>query len=302
MDVQGNNKMNLDNWPYKQHELLKTAMEATDSYLGIEKSALKAGMATNSMLHDFTYHMSRAHDALQTLGVLDEHQEYMSSHVDTMIKLHGHRDSTISDLPYTHVPKADYGEVEESSTKAVLLGFRQFIHEEKLTDEELQRMVDELTWEDVVDLYDDVELEYEDEDEDEEEELEEALSVQGRIKKKQAFARMRGKRNVAKSIKLKRASSIDVLKRRAKLAARRALYKRFLKGRDKGTLSAAEKTRIEKQVGQLGYMQSALANKMLPKMRDIEQKRLRSASAGGKKTKASKAPKIKKVKQPKYKR
>lgn len=286
--------MQLDNWPYRQHELLKTALEATDSYLGIEKEAVAANMATNAMLHDFTYHMSRAHDALQTLGVLDQHQEYMASHVDVMSKLHGHKDSTIADLPYTHVPKADYGEVEESTAKAVLLGFRQFIHEEKISDEELRRMVDELTWEEVVDLYDEVELEYDededDDEDDEEEELEEALTVQGRLKKKQAFARMRGKRNVARGIKLKRASSIETLKKRAKLAARRSLYKRFLRGRDKSTLSAAEKSRVEKQVGQLSYLQSNLANKMLPKMRDIEQKRLKKARAGGTKTKTSKAP------------
>ena len=39
MDVKGDNQMNLDNWPYRQHELLKTAMEATDSYLGVKKHA-----------------------------------------------------------------------------------------------------------------------------------------------------------------------------------------------------------------------------------------------------------------------
>lgn len=294
--------MDLTYWPYKQHELLKTALEATDAYLGIEKQAIANKIATNSMLHDFTYHMSRAHEALKTLGVLDQHQEYMKSHVEVMIKLHGHRDETISDLPYTHVPKANYGEVEENTSKAVLLGFNQFIHEETISDEELQRMVDELTWEDIVDLYDDVELEYEDDEDEDEEDLKEGLTVQGRLKKRQAFARMRGKRNVAKGIKLKRASSIEVLKKRAKLAARRALYKRFLRGRNKASMSAAEKSRVEKQVGQLGYLQSNIANKMLPKMREIEQKRLAKSRAGAKTIKQSKAPKIKKVKRPKYKK
>ena len=98
-----------------QHELLKTALEATDNYLFLEKRAKEAGMATNRMIHDFTYEMSRAHDALQALGVLDKHQEYMESHVNEMLKLHGHKDAAIGSLPYAHVPEADFGEVEEET-------------------------------------------------------------------------------------------------------------------------------------------------------------------------------------------
>ena len=135
MDVKVNNKMITDNWLLKQHDLLKIALEATDGYLGVEKKAQQAGMATNTMLHDFSYHMSRAHDALQQLGVLDQHEEYMQAHVAIMTKLHGHDDPTISDLPYTHVPKADYGEVEEEAEPVVatrrLKTFSTFVTEEK---------------------------------------------------------------------------------------------------------------------------------------------------------------------------
>jgi hypothetical protein len=99
----------------QQHELLKTALEATDNYLSVKKAAMDKGMATNNMLHDFSYHMSRAHDALQTLGVLDKHEPYMAAHTEDLLKLHGHKDSTIADLPYAHVPKADMGEVEEET-------------------------------------------------------------------------------------------------------------------------------------------------------------------------------------------
>lgn len=113
MDVKGNHKMNLDNWQYKQHELLKTALEATDAYLGVEKKAKAAGKADNAMIHDFSYHMSRAHDALQQIGILDEHQDYMTLHVDEMLKLSKHDDPTLSDLPYAHVPRPDFGDVEE---------------------------------------------------------------------------------------------------------------------------------------------------------------------------------------------
>ena len=211
-----------------QHELLKTAMEATDGYLGVEKHAQNVGTATNSMLHDFTYHMSRAHDALQLLGVLDQHQEYMMSHVDAMTKLHGSLDPTISDQPYSHVPQADYGEVEESDTTTRgILSFSAFLIEaeqdqtsDDVSDEEMQKMVDDLDWEDIEDLYDDDEK-IEDEEEDGEEDsddsedegsnlkeqtLYEILSVQARTKRRQMFSRTKGRRNVARAMKLKRSS------------------------------------------------------------------------------------------------
>lgn len=278
-----------------QHELLKTALEATDNYLFVEKRAQEAGFATNQMIHDFSYEMSRAHDALQTLGVLADHQEYMSNHVDVMLKLHGHKDSTIGDLPYAHIPQSDTGEVEESKIPS----FKTFIGEAKksepkededtISDEEIDKMVNDLTWEDIEDMYDDDEFEDEDEEEEEEDdeeqkekELEEKISVQGRLKKRQAFARQKSKRNVIRGMKLRRASSMEVLKKRAVLAARRSLYKRFLRGRNKATLSAAEKDRIEQQVGRMRFMQSAIALKMLPKMRSIEQKRLARYRTKGK--------------------
>lgn len=303
-----------------QHELLKTALQATDNYLAVEKRAKDAGMATNAMIHDFSYHMTRAHDALQTLGVLDQHQDYMETHVQEMLRLHGHKDQTIADLPYAHVPKADVGEVEESVEEAVwdkpspvknskeltpsqkakakarakaagrpypnmvdniwaarqestMYSFTEFLNESKKPEDEIQKIVDSVEWEDMVDLYEDDELIYE-------ELLQEKISPQARLKKKQAFARMRSKRNVAKGIKLKRASTPEVLKKRAVIAARNALYRRLLRGRDKSQLSAAEKDRIEQQVKNLKSIQTSLIPRLLPKMRSIEQKRLATYRAG----------------------
>lgn len=272
-----------------QHELLKTALESTDGYLGVEKHAKNIGFATNSMLHDFTYYMSRAHDALQSLGVLDQHQEYMKKHVDEMTKLHGSLDPTIADQPYLHVPQADYGDVEESTTRSrELMTFSAFLDEEeqkadeeKISDEEMQKMVDDLDWEDIEDLYgDDEKIEDEEEDDEDnkkevnEQTLYEKLSIQARTKKRQSFSRTKGVRNVARTMKLKRSSSTEVLQKRAVLAARRALYQRFLRGRDKSSLSASEKDRIEQQVKNLKNIQASLATRMMPKIRAIEQKRL----------------------------
>lgn len=141
---------------------------------------------------------------------------------------------------------------------------------DEMSDEDIDGMVEELTWEDIIELYSDDELI------DEEDELQESLSAQARIKKRQTFARFRGRRGIAKGIKLRRASDMATLQRRAKIAARRAIYQRFLKGRNKAQLSASEKDRIEQQVGRLKVIQTTLAQRMIPKIRSIEQKRLAS--------------------------
>lgn len=139
-----------------------------------------------------------------------------------------------------------------------------------LTEEDMEKIVDDLTWEDIVDLYPESDLV------EDEEELNEVLTAQGRIKKRQSFARFKGRRGVAKNIKLRRASDNATLQRRARLAARRAIYKRFLKGRDKSQMSASEKAQIEAQVARLKMIQTTLAQRLVPKIRSIEQKRIAS--------------------------
>lgn len=283
MDVKVNTKMIND--LNIQHELLKTALEATDAYLGIEKQAVAAKKATPMMIHDFTYHMSRTHDALQSLGVLNDHQEYMTSHVVTMSKLFGDDDANLGDMPYAHLPAADYSGMDESKKvsrkqESVVTSFSNFIAEKKeqFTEDDINEMVDNLTWEDIVDLYSDEDL-----IEEEAELLDEKMSAQSRLKRRQSFARGRSRRNTAKGMKLRRASTPQILQNRAQLAARRAIYQRLLRGRDKSALSASEKDRIEMQVKGMKSIQASIATRMVPKMRSIEQKRLAHYRGGSKK-------------------
>jgi hypothetical protein len=325
MDVKVNNKMIND--LNIQHELLKTALESTDAYLGIEKQAVAANKATPMMIHDFTYHMSRTHDALQSLGVLDEHQEYMTSHVVTMSKLFGDDDANLADTPYSHLPAADFSGMDESKEfwdsakeradepkeklspawkakararassagrkypnmvdnvwaarkqESVITSFAKFIaeKEKEFSDDDINEMVDSLEWEDIIDFYPEEDL-----IEEEVEQIDERLTAQSRLKRRQGFARGKSKRNTAKGIKLRRASSPDTLEKRAQLAARRAIYQRLLRGRDKSTLSASEKDRVEQQVKSLKSIQSSIATRMLPKIRSIEQKRLSNYRSGSK--------------------
>lgn len=252
----------------KQQELLKTALEATDNYLTVEKKAVAADKASNDMIYEFSFYMSAAHDALQSLGVLDEHQEYMKKHVDTMIKLLGRPDSTMNNLYYSDVPKTDMENTSESVIRNITT-FASFAGEDLdfISNNDIDLMVESLTWESIIDYYPESDLI-------EDDQLDEALSAQARLKKKQAFARNRSRRNIAKGLKLARASTPEILKKRAIGAARRALYKRLLRGRDKATLSASEKNRIEQQVSKMKNIQQTIVNRMLPKVRSIEQSRL----------------------------
>lgn len=319
-----------------QHELLKTALAATDNYLAAEKAAKDVGKASPHHLQNFTTAYNIAWKALESLGVLDKNEEYMKSHLQAMIDMSTEEDTTLADDPTTTSSGAS-GEMGESVqvdelsnelltryktaasaqasaadkagdikkgnkrfsgiVKATKKQFDNDLKEEEVTllpDEEklIEDIVDTFEWDDLVEFYDEDELVYEDEDGN----LQEKITAQSRLRKRQAFSRFRGKRNSAKGIKLKRASSMEVLKKRAVGAARRALYKRILRNRDKSSLSASEKDRVEQQVGRLKFMQTALATRLLPKMRSIEQKRLSSSHAPkstAPKLKPSKAPRLK---------
>lgn len=148
---------------------------------------------------------------------------------------------------------------------------------ESLSDEELDKMVDGLEWEDISDLYDgEPEEDEEDEEEVNEELLDEKLSASNRMRKKMSMIRRKAKTTMARNIKLRRSASMNVIQKRAKVAARRALYKRFLRGRNKASLSASEKDQIEARVSRMKNIQNNLAMKMIPKIRKLEQKRLAS--------------------------
>ena len=296
------------------NELVKAAMMDTDNYLMIEKRAKERGFATQPEMYEFIKHFNSAYRTLDEIGDVENHEDYMQGHMDEMKRLSKEftmGDSDLAESKY-HISEAK-GLAAKAKSSGIAIGTLRKVYnrgmaawrtghrpgttpqqwgmarvnsyinkgkgtyhgadkdlreEIKMNEEDLEKLANELTWEDIVDFYKDDELEKE------ETLVSEALSAQARIKKRQTFARFRGKRGIAKGLKLRRASDMNTLKRRARLAARRALYSRFLRGRNKAKLSPAEKDRLEKQVATLKTLQTSLAQKMLPKIRGIEQKRL----------------------------
>ena len=132
-----------------------------------------------------------------------------------------------------------------------------------ISDSDMDKMVEDLKWEDIEDIF-----------KENVEELDEAISATTRIKKGQQLKRRTPRLGQQKDIKLARSADLDTLKNRAKIAARRAIMKSLLKGRKKHQLSAQEKDRLEQQIRNMKTVVNTLSIKMLPKVRDLQSKRL----------------------------
>jgi|MEHZ01.4.fsa_nt_MEHZ011268783.1_2 hypothetical protein len=168
---------------------------------------------------------------------------------------------------------------------------------EQIDVDELDKAADNFTFKDALNLglYDEEELEDEDFDGDPNNDvaIHEVLSVQGRMKRRFNARRNKQKLKVARRIALRRGSTPDRLKRRATRGARLMVYKRLLRGRDRGSLPPAEKARVEKMITRFQPLVNRISIKLLPQMRKNEIKRLGSRGKAGattsKKYKAAKA-------------
>ena len=143
-----------------------------------------------------------------------------------------------------------------------MIRFKDFI-EEEITEQEIDELIESLEWEDIIELYDTEDLI-----------LDEDISSTQRIKMGQKMKSRKALLALARSVKLKRAAAMNVLTRRSKTAARKMIMRKMLKGRDKGELSAAEKNSIEARTSRVLSMMKNLPQKLLPKIREIEKKRL----------------------------
>ena len=158
------------------------------------------------------------------------------------------------------------------------------------TEAELNDIVNSMSDDEIVELaYEDDEVEEIDEDgevyemDDEEKELDESLRlVEGLSRMERMKARMRLRRTAAKrkratKISMKRISSSKTANLRARRAAIKKLKQRVLRGRSSSQLSHSEKERVEKFVASKKNLINRLAMKMLPRVRQIEKKRIANA-------------------------
>ena len=225
--------------------LVLEAVDATAHYLSIEKRAAEIpGSIDDHGLTQFNEHMRHAAQVLASLGILDQHRAYMEQHSHTMYRL--------MNRP-----------VSEQRTQDAQ-------GHQDITDDDLksiEKHIDTLEWEDIQHLYAD--------DIDEELELDEALTAAQRIKKRFEFMKTKSKREIANKLARHRISTPQRMKKRAVVHARTLIMQRLLRGRSKGQLSAAEKDRVETIVRNAKQSVIRISNRLLPKLRQLEMKRLK---------------------------
>ena len=107
----------------------------------------------------------------------------------------------------------------------------------------------------------------------EDKEVEEALSIQQRMKKRQQMRRLKAKIALGRKKAMRRTANTEVLKKRAKRKARQQVLKKFLKGKRKEDLPYSTRASYEKMVNKKQAVVDRIAKKLLPAMRKAERDR-----------------------------
>lgn len=159
------------------------------------------------------------------------------------------------------------------------------IHSE-MNDNDIEDVIDALTDEDYLEVYDDDELAIVDAETGEPcEECEEekavneqlVLEVLSRMERMRARIRIRktaAKRQRAEKIALKRYSDMKTINKRARRLAIKLMKKRMLRGRDVSKMSVPEKERMERFIETRKAIVARIATRLAPRIRKLEKNRL----------------------------
>ena len=157
---------------------------------------------------------------------------------------------------------------------------------DEMSDKELDNMIDNLSFEDYVNhAYEDDELAVIDQDtgerldqdknvDEQTNALNEVLSRMERVRARSRMAKTKTKRMAKEKIALKKRSSTEVINRRARRMAVKAMEKRLARNKPLESLSVPEKERIERIIARRKAVISRLAMKIVPHVRAIEKDRL----------------------------
>lgn len=154
---------------------------------------------------------------------------------------------------------------------------------EEISESEFDALIESLTDEDMLEVYEDSELAIIDEETGEEiealdsvteEALMEVLSRMERIKAKARMRRSAAKRERAEKIALRQFSSSSVANRRARRLSVSVLKKRLMKGVSPSKASVGQKENMERYIAQHKKVVDRLSARMVTKVRQTEKKRL----------------------------
>ena len=115
-----------------------------------------------------------------------------------------------------------------------------------------------------------------------EEEVNELLTIQQRVKLKQAIRRNKAKIQMGAKRARRKIADLDTLRRRSIKQAKNVLIKKFLKNKSKGDLSYAARGALEKKMARPGMKNAVqrMARKLLPQVRQKDRNKLRKPSGG----------------------
>jgi hypothetical protein len=108
-----------------------------------------------------------------------------------------------------------------------------------------------------------------------EETIVEVLTIQQRMARRAAMRRLKSRIKVGRELAKRRRASNEVLKARARRAARNQLAKRLLGGKSKSEVSYAARSRVEKALTKQKNLINSLAAKMLIQVRAKETSRFK---------------------------
>lgn len=104
-------------------------------------------------------------------------------------------------------------------------------------------------------------------------EIDEDISIQTRLKRKQQIRRHKAKLKLGRLRASRRMASKEVVKRRAMRAARAFMFKRLVKGKSKGDLAYSARQTFEKIINRRKAAVGKLAQRLMPKIRKAEMDR-----------------------------
>lgn len=105
------------------------------------------------------------------------------------------------------------------------------------------------------------------------EQLDEVMTRQQRMKAGQRMKRMSKRIQMAKKRALKRAPTMDVIKKRAQKQARNQMYKKYTRGQSKSDLSVGRRAELEKRLKKAKPKVDRLAKKLVPQIRKQDRER-----------------------------
>lgn len=107
----------------------------------------------------------------------------------------------------------------------------------------------------------------------------EALNMQQRMARKRAFKKNKAKIAIGRKRAEKKIANLDVLKKRARKAARNTLLKKMTKDVPKADLSMARRQELEKKLDKKKNVIDRLARKLVPQVRKKELERKRGGKS-----------------------